>query len=118
MVEHRQVDRTGWQDARTWWRQFWRETLFPFGLLDEKGNPSLVKMASVVLVICGTHGRFVDDSPVTGWDNTMAIAGLFGTLGKVGMEMYSTFKTNKENNGADLARRAIDGPSPAGGKPE
>lgn len=74
----------------------WRELFFICGMLDEKGNPSLIKMLAVAIVVAGVHGRLVDDEHLTTLDFLFVTLGCFAALGKVGMEMYKEFKTNQQ----------------------
>lgn len=49
--EHRAQVRQGVQSARTGWRNAWREILWFFGALDDKGNPSAAMFFAVAVGI-------------------------------------------------------------------
>lgn len=49
--EHRAQVRQGAQAVRTGWRNSWREVLWFFGALDDKGNPSAAMFFAVALGI-------------------------------------------------------------------
>jgi len=90
--EHRQMVRGAVQSTRTAYRAVIRDIWFPLGMLDEHGNPSLTRMASVVALIVGSHGRLFDDVPMT-WIDFSAIAlAAFMTLGQKGMQMFKEWK--------------------------
>lgn len=55
-------------------RHLWEFWMAPF--VDKYNGLSLNRFLAILFAIAATHGRLAHDSPLTGWDNTMAtIAG-------------------------------------------
>ena len=90
--ERRERVRNGMEVARTGWRQTVRELFWTIGMLDEGGNPSLIRMAAVYLFIVGGHGRLVDDKALIANDVIILSLAAFATLGLKGMAMFRDWR--------------------------
>jgi hypothetical protein len=93
--ERREQMRGAVQATRTGWRESVREVCWTFGMLDEHGNPSLIRAASVYLLVIGGHGTVAHERPLTGFDLWCLSLGGFATLGLKGMALYKDWRSTK-----------------------
>ncbi len=75
--EQRARVRQGIATAQTGWRQTWREMLWFFGALDEKGDPSATMFFAVAVGIATIHHMWKDPEP-SGWD--VALVGVIAAV--------------------------------------
>lgn len=93
--ERREQVRGAMQATRTGWRESMREFCWTFGMLDEQGNPSLIRAASVYLLVVGGHGTIAHEKPLTAYDLWALSLGAFATLGLKGMALYKDWRATK-----------------------